>query len=238
MNTSFNTHFRRFEFKYVMPRAVADRIIPQLLNYMELDKYSNDNGGYFVSSLYFDNRHLKCYHEKIDGLMNRKKLRLRTYGLNSENEEYFFFEIKRRKGAVVLKDRDFMKPKDMMNFFDDFPGFLNEKKGTSVFWDELFWEKMRYNLKPRMWVGYFRKAFYSRFDEKFRVTFDFDLSMSPVDGRFELPNYKNCLDDQVVMEVKFNGTMPHWFHEILEVYRCERTSFSKYCYCVERLIGV
>ena len=106
MNTKkLNLHFRRFEFKYHVPRAIADRIIPQMLNYMVWDEYSDGDEGYEVNSLYMDTGEFKCYHEKIDGLMNRKKARIRTYKKNvddmRESPTLKLIEILEAKGAEV-----------------------------------------------------------------------------------------------------------------------------------------
>ena len=55
--------------------------------------------------LYFDNKNYDCYHEKIDGLLNRRKFRIRTYSSNKKIKSKIFLEIKGRYNNLVYKDR-------------------------------------------------------------------------------------------------------------------------------------
>ena len=41
------------------------------------------------------------------------------------------------------------------------------------------------------------------------------------------------LPDGVIMEIKFNGRLPHYIREIIESYSLERTAYSKYCKAAE-----
>ena len=62
---------------------------------MRLDKQIEDSEkGYFVRSLYFDNRLNSNFNEKVDGLLFRHKFRLRTYSEKFDKKSVFFLEKK------------------------------------------------------------------------------------------------------------------------------------------------
>ena len=236
-----NLHFRRFEFKYQMPRAIADRIIPQMMSYMDWDPYIGEDEFYEVNTLYMDSPALRCYHEKLEGLMDRKKVRIRSYSKSVRDDSKIFFELKRRSGEVILKDRVIVKGEDFKTFFDKPFGLWGEDKYKSEFMNEFLWEYTIDSMRPTVLVSYKRKPFFSKFDRDFRVTFDYDLSFAkPVDAVVQEYDveYDNVYPDLVIMEVKFNGAMPRWFHDIIEMYRLRKDTFSKYCRGVEAVYGL
>ena len=115
INPKINLHFRRFEFKYVLPTAIADKIIPYLSDHTLIDDYAKNKGFYFVNSLYFDSPHLKCYQEKGDGVNHRKKYRLRWYSEKLQKPKKTFWEIKKKNSAIIIKDRISINYSDLLN---------------------------------------------------------------------------------------------------------------------------
>ncbi len=229
--------FRRFEFKYHLPLAVADRLIPQVMNYMNWDESVGEKDYYEVNSLYFDSRDFKCYHEKISGLMNRKKARIRTYSKILGPTSDIYFELKRKAGEVILKDRIIVKTKDSEKFSENPFSLCEIDEYRGNFLNEFLFEISMYQMKPVVLVSYKRKPFYSKFDKRFRVTFDYDLGFAKPNAFNFDADYK-MLHDFVIMEVKFNGAMPKWFHDIIEMYRLNKEPFSKYCAGVESVYGL
>ncbi len=241
--TRANLHFRRWEFKYRVPIGIADRIIPQMLNYMDWDEYTVGDHGYEVNSLYLDSPRFKCYHEKLDGLQLRKKVRIRSYHRTIDKDSNLFFELKRKSGDVILKDRIIVKGEDYFGFLEDPFGLMKVEVYDKEFLNEYLYETSYNLMKPVVLVTYLRKAFVSRFDKRFRVTFDYNLSfatpeVSAVGGVDFDTDYERKYDDLVIMEVKFNGAMPKWFHDIIEMYGLRKDRFSKYCKGIEAQYGV
>lgn len=232
-----NLHFRRFEFKYPILRSIADRIIPEILNYMTWDEYAKNDEGYDVYSLYMDSFDMKCYNEKLDGLMNRKKLRIRTYCKNHEKDNVFF-EIKRKNGIVILKDRILVSKKDANLFMQDPFSILNNINYNKAFLNEFLWEFAKSTMSPKLIVNYKRRAFFGKSDPQFRVTFDYDLAFAKSNELNFDVEYDRSYSQIVIMEVKFNGAMPKWFHEIIEMYKLTQESFSKYCHGIDMTIGL
>ncbi|MDD4351700.1 MAG: polyphosphate polymerase domain-containing protein [Candidatus Gracilibacteria bacterium] len=230
--------FRRFELKYQIEKRVADRIIPHLLDHMAWDEYVGEAESYQVNSLYFDSPHLKNYHEKLDGLLNRKKPRIRNYSRDFDDNSKLFFELKRRSGDVILKDRILVQGKDFKKFVADPISLLQNKEYDPEFVNEFLFEIMNYQMTPQVLVSYDRKPFFSRQDKRFRVTFDYDLEIAAPVGADYHNKYRKINHDIVVMEVKFNGAMPQWFRKVIEKYHLDRESYSKYCHGIESLYGL
>lgn len=227
-------HFRRFEFKYQMNIAITDRIIPQMMNYMVYDPYTENKDFYEVHTLYMDSPEFKCYHEKLDGSMNRKKVRIRSYSHTSDKNADVFFELKRKSGETVIKDRMLIKNTDFQNFLKSPFDIWNIKEYKNDFMNEFLWEYSINRMHPVTLVKYKRKPFFSKFDKRFRVTFDYNIS-------FAKPNetdYTDVYPDLVIMEVKFNGAMPRWFHDIIEMYKLNKDTFSKYCHGIDHIYGL
>ena len=70
---------RRKEIKYIVPLAKALAVREQLDRLLQRDEHCAD-GPYLVRSLYFDSVNQIDFAEKLAGVSERKKVRLRIYG--------------------------------------------------------------------------------------------------------------------------------------------------------------
>jgi hypothetical protein len=93
------------------------------------------------------------------------------------------------------------------------------------------------NLKPSCIVEYLRRAFVGGgYYPDLRVTFDTNIR-----GRtYKLNELNNRKDDKflmptdkIIMEIKFNDTIPEWIIKMLIDNDCEAESMSKYCLALE-----
>src|SRR3989344_3547878 len=171
-------HFQRFEFKYYLPKNTADKIIPDLLNHMEWDSYIADSGKdyYRVNSLYFDSPDFGCFWDKESGIADRKKLRFRYYNDLVNGTDPVFIEIKRKKDALVIKDRIKLEASDCYNNHLDVKlTELRQADKENNFLQELIWFKRKNSMRPKLFVTYKRKALMGKVDKKLRVTFDYDI---------------------------------------------------------------
>lgn len=57
-----------------------DRLLDDLLPYIEQDEHADENGYYTISSIYLDNDTWQCFYETINKDRYRQKVRLRVYG--------------------------------------------------------------------------------------------------------------------------------------------------------------
>jgi len=232
-------HFQRFEFKYLISLDRLKEIKSFLQRYVVLDKFLEGTGKNFyeVVSLYYDSPRFYYYWQKVDGIEQRKKVRLRAYRINGKFTDYSFFEIKRKRDSIILKDRllllngDYDKLLKDGNFFRT--NFIINEKNNKVA-EEFHWETYQRSISPKILVVYNREPYLGKFNKNFRVTFDYFIKARRDNQLFAGgDNFIDLSADKAVMEVKFNGRMPFYIQEIIKMYNLERISYSKYAHAVE-----
>lgn len=232
-------HFRRFEFKYYLPAELIEPIKKDLLkNNMKWDPHLKEvNSSYEVRSLYYDTPDLKAYWEKEAGAKKRKKHRIRVYTANELDNPLVFFEIKRKYDMLVLKDRMLTNWQNALKLLSGAENnhckyFSSNDKDTV---GEFFYDLLSWKLKPTVLVVYDRTPLINDYDEKFRVTFDFNIRAAKTDNLFYNEHFEPVLDNGCIMEVKFNNSLTFWFHSLIQKYELNRRPFSKYCNGVDAI---
>ena len=237
-----NKILTRYEFKYFINERVASSIFNIALNFMNLDKYAfnSKNNGYFVRSLYFDNPQYDNFFEKVDGMQVRKKFRLRTYENKLEKNSNLFLEMKGRKQDRIIKKRTKIKNEDLKYFYSlKNMDVLRSKYKDNLIDDFIFSEK-RKKIKPKILVDYTRKPLINKFGLYFRLTFDTNIVVSKSknlfhDKKFYFPIRYS--PGSTILEVKFERSIPAWFHRVIQTYDLNRRSISKFvigvCACKE-----
>jgi len=233
--------FLRFEFKYVLPFALRREFESELGYFMSLDPYvsSQRHQRYFVRSLYFDDDVNTFYYEKTDGVMSRRKYRIRTYTDAREEDCAIFLEVKGRYNALVYKHRVEL-PHTVIRDLEAgrsalLNGFIGLEKDSDVVRSFLY-DSFRMRLKPVLLVDYERRPYVSRFAPDFRVTFDESLSSTVTTSLFggATDRRRVFMPGYTVVEVKFRRHIPAWFHRLTQFYELRRVSVSKYCKGMER----
>ncbi|MFT5874283.1 MAG: hypothetical protein ACI8WT_003244 [Clostridium sp.] len=87
-----------------------------------------------------------------------------------------------------------------------------------------------YDLEPKLYLAYDRKAFFSKENRDLRITFDSNIRTRRYDLKLESGDHgENLLDsDKWIMEVKAENNIPIWLSNLLSKYKIYKTSFSKY----------
>ena len=218
-------HFQRFEFKYYLSKDTADKLIPILFKHMEYDFYikRSNRDYYIVNSLYFDSPGFGSFWDKESGVSSRKKLRFRFYEDIIDSNTPVFVELKRKKDALVIKDRIKLHAPDCFNnSFDSKLNKLLERKKENNFLQELFWFKKRNSMKLKLFVSYKRKALVGKIDKSLRVTFDFDIKSQLSSSLENLPQrFKDIYSEGVILELKYNNILPAWFHNVIQKHQLQ-----------------
>jgi hypothetical protein len=112
------------------------------------------------------------------------------------------------------------------------------KSQVDPVFDEIYLLRRRHRLEPNLIVSYNRAAFFDLYKRDLRITVDrnfrcrnLDLSLDRqrMRGRWAIsPTY-------MVVEVKFNDTIPRWLCTVLNRLDVQIERVSKYCYAVEAL---
>ncbi len=223
--------FNRYEIKYAIPVNQMGILMPNLLNFLERDPHATESGFYKVSSLYFDTPDLDCFRNKIDGLLFRRKVRIRIYPDMPDDKA--FVEIKQRINRTVQKRRLQMTLKDAYKLCSGQKQFKLSEPDDQEVADEVHYLVRSLRLVPQNVITYTRLAYQGSFaDPGLRLTFDtmirtrrasFDLEKN----RRMAIAYPAGLS---VMEVKANERVPHWLVTILARHECNLDRVSKYCY--------
>ena len=231
--------FGRYEFKYLLSQKECDRLESEVRNFMRYDGHvdeGNENR-YLVRSLYFENDSATNYYEKIDGALERRKFRIRTYTDQPGNNAPIFLEEKGRHNQRTFKNRVEITPAQLDSALSesDFWQLLDQFPDVSLI-ERFVFDVERRDLYPRVLVDYRRRPYVSDFDLNFRVTFDSRLNACPSsrlfpDGQTVLTE---CYAGFTIVEIKFFRKIPAWFHRILQVYDMRRLSISKFVVGMEK----
>ena len=224
----------RYEFKYILNKKISDQIEKEALNFMIYDGHVKKelNNKYFVRSLYFENNFSSNFYEKVDGMKIRRKYRLRTYSNFFDPKVPIFFEVKGRISERTYKKRINIKNKYLNLFLSQSKNFnlLNLYPNNEMIINFIF-DSFRKNLKPLILVDYKRRPYINKFGLYFRLTFDTNLLSSKTNNLFSNDKYSSwleCKAGYTVLEVKFDRSIPAWFHRIIQCYNLKRKSISKF----------
>jgi len=234
----------RFELKYVTSADVAEAFRERIADAMVADPHAV-GGSYHVRSLYYDTTDLRAYVEKLDGVSNRFKIRLRWYTRSSGDPEAgptSFLEAKHREDQRLGKTRVRLDDSTRMTLLDTpvlSPASLSpvdaEQQESAVVLRSLIGQAP---LHPTCVVSYHREPHICRLDPTLRVTFDTGLRvLAPHaaaeaaidDGDLFLP------PELCVVEIKFHWAMPLWILEVTREIGLGLRRYSKYCSALERL---
>lgn len=226
--------FNRYELKYIIPVALRDKLIEDILKNAEPDPYSGMDG-YPLVSLYYDSPGLDCFWNKIEGIKFRRKLRLRIYPANPiENTTKGMVEIKQRINRTVQKKRLKM-PLDEAHILCTTgqmpPDFEMDEMDEQVVGEVQFMVKSLH-LEPTCITAYHRQAFMgSKYESGLRITFDTNVSYRCHEllVNENTPNYLVLPREWTILEVKANEAIPDWVTSMLGRHNCELRRVSKYC---------
>lgn len=216
-----------------------------MMPYLKHDYYSELRplNEYTVRSIYLDTPELNSYYEKLSGIKVRNKFRIRGYNILTQDSNVFF-EIKRKDGVYVSKDRApvcYNSMNDFINFSD-----LSKIKNHSIEYDKrirsaenfIFYLK-RDKLKPIIDIVYEREALECKFGSNLRITFDMNIRSfltENINDSFKEKDMKILFPSNFVLEVKYNRILPSWVPIIINKYNLNKEAVSKYANCVDMYI--
>tara|TARA_Y100000741_G_scaffold356956_1_gene334228 strand:- start:563 stop:1315 length:753 start_codon:yes stop_codon:yes gene_type:complete len=225
-----NQIFSRFEFKYIIKKNISESIKNEVKNFTKIDAHIENKDKYLVRSLYFDNDLFSSFNEKIDGIKNRHKFRIRTYVDHKDLKTPLFLEIKGRNNQRTYKVRTKIEKDDLnvfckqKNIFELKKKYLNNK-----LIEQYVFDTYRKRITPKVLIDYNRLPLMSKNGLYFRLTFDSDIKACISNDIFDSSNnWKPCIPGNDILEVKFDFTIPPWFHRIIQSYELKRISVSKF----------
>lgn len=212
----------RSEEKYLLTYPQALRLQNEFRSLLTPDTFGPN--GYRVRSLYFDSFKNIDYHEKLSGLYHRKKVRLRIY---DEAQQTAKLELKEKHGDAQHKTSVTVSREDALELCGGNYGVLLDYESSNAL--RLYTIMTLGLYRPAAVIEYDRMAFtYDMFST--RITFDSKVRTSEYNLQLyntEMP-WDYVMDQQVVLEVKYNRVLPNVISKVLDHENLNRVSVSKY----------
>lgn len=220
----------RHELKYIISEGEHKLLATRLKACLKQDYYASLNGGeYFIRSLYFDDPFDSAVADKADGVSSRDKFRIRIYNLSDSTIK---LERKHKEGQYIKKDSVSLTREECDAIIRGNLGCLLAK--PEPFAKQVYGIFKSNYIRPKVIVDYVREPYVFP-GEDVRITFDKNVRTALRSTDLFNPNLvtypvwdlRNCM----ILEVKFNESLPLYVQELLTVGSAEHTAASKYVYC-------
>ena len=220
----------RNEWKYVISAADAELLRLRLSPHLRMDSHAS-GGGYEIRSLYFDDYKNSAYEQKLMGVFERKKWRIRIYDYSDAK---IALERKKKRGNYIYKESVDLSREEFDRILSGDFAFMLKRPETLC--SEFYLECVTKLLRPKVIVDYYRTPLILK-EGTVRITFDKQVCAAV--GGFDifdkgLPKLSVQTQDEVVLEVKFTEFLPQLVKELLPTPDQSLVAFSKYCACFER----
>ena len=221
----------RHELKFLITRTQLEVLRQTVGHVLNLDPNAKKNGGsYHIRSLYFDTAFDDALYDKIAGVKDRDKYRIRIYNLS---DAVIFMECKTKVGSLISK-RSARISRDLTEqlMAGDPAGLENTQSGLLR---DVYREMRTRLLHPVVIVDYEREA-YVHVAEEVRITFDMRVrtGLNSIDlFNPKVPTVPVLDHDETILEVKYNRVLPPYIRDLLS-FACPeavQTAVSKYTLC-------
>lgn len=219
----------RHELKYSVSFADYVSMRARLKAVMSSDPHADANGKYLVRSIYFDNSDDKVLREKINGVNNREKFRLRYY---NDDLSYITLEKKTKNNRLCTKESVVISEEEFRRILSGDILFMRDHEEDLI---REFYAKTGYQrLKPRLLVSYVREPYIYKAGNV-RVTFDSSIRTSLFDREFIDRDMSSISatdsPGDIVLEIKYDSFLPEIIQDIIQVPMLRQQAFSKYGAC-------
>ncbi len=220
----------RNEWKYLISEWEAELLKQRLSPFLQSDPYAV-NGTYMIRSLYFDDYWNSSYEEKMMGVDDRCKWRIRIYNYSDSRIK---LERKKKRGSYIHKDSATLTRAEYDSIMREDYGFLLHHSAPLC--QEFYYECTVNRFRPKVIVDYDREPFIQEAGDV-RITFDSGVRAGILGFDIfdpHLPTLDTLEPDTLVLEVKFTEFLPGLIHKLLPLDGQEFTAVSKYTLCYER----
>ena len=203
----------RFERKYILPKMYFSNFFTQLheLNFFEI--YNQRT----INNLYFDSCDFELLRDNIEGLSDRKKVRVRWYGS--------LFGKSQKKLEIKIK-KEFLNIKKTLNLhqlelssYDNICRFHEKINENINPLNNIFFYNLILNRKPVLLNSY-KRLYYSNSSNDIRITIDSDLF-------FYSPITKIRSEEQnIIIEIKYNNDI-NFKNEFRNLYLSRYSKYAK-----------
>lgn len=216
--------FKRTEKKYLLTKVQYNEMKERLKDFTVEDTY----GQYSICNIYYDTDDYSLIRHSLERPVFKEKLRVRSYGIPSGDQEVFL-EIKKKYKGIVYKRRIISTYSQITDYFEKgiHPEISEDEERTFA---EIDYFYRTNQLKPKVFLAYERVALISKEDKDFRITFDSNIRSRNYNVSFDYGDEGEPLlnDGEWLMELKADKAIPIWLTKILSELKVYPISFSKY----------
>ncbi len=213
--------FSRVEYKYLLSERQYNALMPIILRHTRADEYGKST----IMNLYFDTPDYRLIRASIEKPVYKEKLRLRSYGIPSDDSTVFL-ELKKKYQKVVYKRREQAPYREMVEYING----KRPVKDSQIFKEINYFLSFYKELAPRMFISYEREAYFDKEAQSLRISFDSNITYRDYDLDLQKGVYGQRLLEKGghLMEIKAIGALPLWLAEALSENEIYKISFSKY----------
>lgn len=225
----------RHELKYIINEGTYRVLMGRLAPLMQTDPHAPD-GGYRVTSVYFDDIYCSAYQQKLNGIETRRKFRIRAYDLDPS---LINLESKHKDDSYVSKLSKRLTEEQYRSLLNGDSSFMEGSDSEEDAFGEYYRSDLIARLRPTVIVDYRREALVYPFGNV-RITFDRELSacFNTMDMFSPQAQYTRIFDKEIILEVKFDKYIPESIQAALHGLKAPQESVSKFILCTDRMLEV
>ena len=218
----------RHEWKHLLNFSDVWEMRSRLRLLMRIDPYAGADGTYEIRSLYFDTPDDKALREKLDGVDQREKFRIRYY--NGDTTQ-IHLEKKWKRNGLCSKQSTSLQPMEAQAIVDGDLDWMRHAKDRPLL-TELYAKMRTQALRPKTIVDYTREPFVYA-PGNVRVTLDYNIRTGLLCTDFLAAN---CVtipagDATAILEVKWDAYLPDLIRDAVQLRSRQASAFSKYAAC-------
>ena len=220
--SGFQDVFQRIETKYLLDEDQYKMLQERLKNIAKADQYGETS----ILNVYFDTPGYRLINTSLDNPVYKEKLRLRSYGIPTEETETFI-EIKKKYKGIVYKRRIRMTYAESIDFLYERKPI---KEQSQISREIEYFFRYYEGIRPMMAISYERIALSGIYDPALRITFDKNIRWRTENLDLGKGNIGRDIlqPGQYLMELKIAGAISLELAHIFSELNIRQISFSKY----------
>lgn len=194
---------------------------------MPSDSHASAKGWYQIRSLYFDNASDLALWEKMSGISEREKFRIRFYDFDTS---YIRLEKKVKRAELGYKISSPLSLEQTKKILSGNVEWMKDSKDALLV--ELYGKMKFSGLRPKTIVDYVREPFVYEAGNV-RVTLDYHIKTGLYETDLlskEIPTIEAC-PGTYILEVKYDHFLPDVIRDIIQLGNRRAGAFSKYAIC-------
>ncbi len=220
----------RHELKFLISESEEKALQERWKPIISYDKHAGPTG-YTIRSLYFDDYYEAALYDKLAGVNERQKYRIRIY---DGRDDVIRLERKEKVGQYINKTGASLTLRELESLFcGNTSEFLSRSEKLC---QDFYLEIVTNGLHPVVLVDYERVPFVFPYGDV-RVTFDEHVRAGAWAGDLfdmDTPAYEVLPPGVCILEVKFTEYLPDVVRDLLPTADAARVAASKYVMCLQK----